>query len=127
MNGKSVNIEPVKKEKLSKLAHIISGVVVVLHGIGEMDKGHGIPWFFFIAGGLMFLVAVFHHQVEKRLGSGEGIIFFIEAAVQAFIVMHYIEAGKKALPMAHAFTTVMYAYVGYLKLTNQKPFWVKKK
>jgi hypothetical protein len=117
----------VKKEKLSKLAHIISGVVVLLHGIGEMDKGHGVPWFYFIAGALMIMVAAFHNQVEKRLGSGEGIIFFIEAAVQAFIVMHYVEAGKKALPIAHAISTLIYAYVGYLKLTNQKPFWKNKK
>ena len=116
-----------KKENLSKLAHIISGVVVLLHGIGEMDRGHGIPWFYFIAGALMILVAAFHHQVEKSLGSGEGIIFFIEAVVQAFIVMHYIEAGKKALPAAHAFSALVYAYVGYLKITNQKPFWKNKK
>ena len=116
-----------KKDNLSKLAHIISGVVVILHGIGEMDKGHGVPWFFFIAGALMLLVAVFHHQVEKKLGSGEGVIFFIEAAVQAFIMMHYIEAGKKALPLAHGFTTLMFAYVGYMKLSKQKPFFLKKK
>ena len=116
-----------KKEKLSKLAHTISGVVVLLHGIGEMDRGHGIPWFYFIAGTLMILVAAFHHQVEKKLGSGEGIIFFIEAAVQAFIVMHYSEAGKKALPAMHAFSALVYAYVGYLKITNQKPFWKNKK
>lgn len=116
-----------KKEKLSKLAHFISGVVVVLHGIGELDKGHGVPWFFFVAGGLMFLVAAFHHKVEKHLGSGEGVIFFIEAAVQAFIMMHYIESGKRALPVAHGFAVLMFAYVGYLKLTNQKPFWRTKK
>ena len=116
-----------KKHNLSKVAHIISGVVVILHGIGEMDKGHGIPWFFFITGILMLMVAVFHHPVEKKLGSGEGIVFFVESAVQAFIVMQYLEAGKKALPFAHGFATVLYAYVGYMKLTNQKPFFSRKK
>ncbi|MBL7925004.1 MAG: hypothetical protein JNL88_12455 [Bacteroidia bacterium] len=116
-----------KKENLYKSAHLLSGVVVLLHGIGELDRVHGSPSFFFIAGTLMMLTAVFHHQVERRLGNGESIIFFIEAAVQLFIAFHYFEAGKKALPFAHLFCTLLYVYVGYLKLTGSKPFWSVKK
>ncbi len=116
-----------KKENLYKTAHFLSGVVVILHGISEMDKTHGTPLFFFIAGILMLLVAAFHHRVEKWLKNWEGLLFFIEGAVQFFIAIHYFEYGKKALPYAHLFTGTMYCYVGYLKLLGQKPFWIRKK
>lgn len=116
-----------KNENLYKLAHLISGLVVLLHGIAELDKSHGSPWFFFIAGTLMVLVAAFHHQVEKKLKNGEGILFFIEGAVQFFIAMHYLEAGKKALPLTHMFAATLYCYVGYLKLLGHKPLWKKGK
>lgn len=115
------------KEKLYKLAHLLSGFVVMLHGVGQLDEHHGSPWFFFISGALMLLVAIFHHRVEKLLGSGEGIIFFLEGAVQCFIAIHYFELGKKALPFAHLFSSLLYCYVGYLKFTGKKPFWKTKK
>jgi hypothetical protein len=116
-----------KKENLYKLAHYISGFVVILHGISELDRSHGSPWFYFIAGFLMILVAIFHHQVEKLLKNGEGVIFLIEGAVQLFIAFHYFEEGKKALPFAHLLTTMLYFYVGIIKLKGQVPFRKKGK
>jgi hypothetical protein len=101
--------------------------VVILHGIGELDYAHGSPWFFFIAGFLMVLVAAFHHRIHAIFGNGESILFFIEAAVQLFIVFHYFERGKKALPFAHLFAVVVYVYVGYIRLVGKKPFWKKGK
>jgi hypothetical protein len=116
-----------KNDKLYKLAHFLAGFVVILHGIGELDHAHGSPVFFFVAGSLMFLVAAFHHRVQAIFGSGESILFFIEAAVQLFIVFHYFERGKKFLPVAHLFAACMYVYVGYIRLLGQKPFWIKRK
>ena len=96
-----------KNDKLYKFAHFLAGFVVILHGIGELDHAHGSPLFFFIAGLLMILVAAFHHRIQSIVGSGESILFFIEAAVQLFIVFHYFERGKKALPIAHLFAACM--------------------
>lgn len=116
-----------KNDKLYKFAHFLAGLVVILHGIGELDNMHGSPLFFFVAGFLMLLVAAFHHRVQTMVGSGESILFFIEAAVQLFIVFHYFERGKKYLPIAHLLATCMYVYVGYIRLLGQKPFWINKK
>ncbi|MBK9637597.1 MAG: hypothetical protein IPO63_07185 [Bacteroidetes bacterium] len=116
-----------KNEKLYKFAHFLAGFVVILHGIGELDYAHGSPWFFFVAGFLMILVAAFHHRIQSMIGSGESILFFIEAAVQLFIVFHYFERGKKALPFAHLFAAGIYVYVGYIRLLGKKPFWKKGK
>jgi len=116
-----------KNDKLYKFAHFLAGFVVILHGIGELDYTHGSPVFFFVAGILMLLVAAFHHRVQAIFGNGESILFFIEAAVQLFIVFHYFERGKKALPFAHFFAACMYVYVGYIRLLGQKPFWIKRK
>jgi hypothetical protein len=111
-----------KKENFYKLAHYISGFVVILHGINEIDRWHGSPWFYFITGFLMLLVAVFHHRVEKFLKNGEGVIFLLEGAVQLFIAFHYFEVGKKALPFAHLLATMLYFYVGIMKLKGETPF-----
>jgi len=116
-----------KKGNLYKTAHFLAGFVVILHGIGELDHLHGSPMFFFIAGILMLLVAAYHDRVHKMLGNTEGILFFIEAAVQLFIVFHYFERGKKALPFAHLFAAGIYTYVGYCRLLGKKPFGLDKK
>lgn len=116
-----------KNDKLYKFAHFLAGFIVILHGIGELDQTHGSPIFFFIAGILMLLVAAFHHRVQAIFGSGESVLFFIEAAVQLFIVFHYFERGKKFLPIAHLFAASLYVYVGYVRLLGQKPFWIKRK
>lgn len=116
-----------KKEKLYKFAHFLAGFVVVLHGIGELDRSHGSPAFYFMAGALMILVAIYHHKIQSVIGNGESVIFFLESAVQLFIAFHYFEAGKKALPITHLFAAVMYAYVGYIRLIGSKPFWIKEK
>lgn len=116
-----------KNDKLYKFAHFLAGLVVILHGIGELDYAHGSPVFFFIAGILMLLVAAFHHRIQRIVGNGESILFFIEAAVQLFIVFHYFERGKKYLPFAHLLATCIYVYVGYTRLLGKKPLWRGKK
>ncbi|MBK7964281.1 MAG: hypothetical protein IPK10_02480 [Bacteroidetes bacterium] len=87
-----------KNDKLYKFAHFLAGFVVILHGIGELDHAHGSPLFFFIAGLLMILVAAFHHRIQSIVGSGESILFFIEAAVQLFIVFIILNEVRKPYP-----------------------------
>lgn len=116
-----------KNDNLYKFAHFLAGLIVILHGIGELDYTQGSPLFFFVAGILMLFVAAFHHRIQTWVGSGESILFFIEAVVQLFIVFHYFERGKKYLPIAHLLATCMYVYVGYIRLLGQKPFWINKK
>lgn len=101
-----------KKADLEKLAHILSAFVVLLHGVSALEEEHGNPVFYFIAGIVMLIFAVYHHRIEMKLPFMSNGFFLIEAVVILFISVHYFEIGKKYLPYVYFACALMYFFLG---------------
>ena len=86
------------KNKLKKIAHFISGAVILLHGYERWETGHDTYPIFITAGILFLIVAIFHHKLSQRFRWIDGVFFMIESALSFVIAFEYFHVGKKALP-----------------------------
>lgn len=87
------------KSKLKKIAHFISGAVILLHGYERWETGHSTYPIFITAGILFIIIAVFHHKLSQRFRWIDGVFFMIESALSFVIAFEYFHVGKKALPI----------------------------
>lgn len=99
------------KEKLLPLAHYLAGIVIILKGIDKAEHFHEHPFitvFFFVIG-LFILIATFrHHYFEKRFKDFRVLMFLCEGVTLSIVTWYYFNEGKKALPFAYLFATVLY-------------------
>jgi hypothetical protein len=103
-----------------KIAHLLSGVTVVLHGVADLEVANGHPWFYFLLGSLMIVLAFTHHQIEKFSNLLANSFYFFEAAVLLFICIHYFEIGKKYLPYPYLFSSIAYVIIGIKLIKKEK-------
>ena len=109
------------KEKIQPLAHYLAGVVILLKGIDKAEHFNEHPFitiFFFVIG-LFILIATFkHHYFEKKFKDFKVLMFLCEGVALSIVTWYYFNEGKKALPFAYLFATVLYflmAIVTYKK------------
>lgn len=89
------------REKKKKIAHILAGLVILVHGYEKFTSGHG-SWLFFIFSGLVFLgFALLHHQLSKKMPWIDGVFFIIEGLLSFTVAYDYFHMGKKALPWCY--------------------------
>lgn len=79
-----------KKEKLAKLSHILAALILVVHGYEKYEEAHLRASILFIACGLIFLcVALFHHQLQRKIRSVDAIFAFLEGLAALILVAEY--------------------------------------
>lgn len=97
-----------KSEKKQKLAHILAGVLILVHAYEKFDK-HEPAYLFFVVAGVIFLsVALLHHKLIHHFHYIDGVFFLIEAALYGVIATEYFHEGKKGLPWCYVFCVVAY-------------------
>jgi hypothetical protein len=90
-----------KIDKRKRFAHILAGMIILLHAYERFDTGHR-SYIFFLLFGLVFLcVAFFHPILEKKFSRVDSTFFFIEGILSLIIMYEYIHAGKKGLPFTY--------------------------
>lgn len=90
-----------KRNKLRKFAHIVAGVVILIHSYERYENGHSTYLFFALAGLLFLSVAILHHQLQHKYPKIDFIFFMIEGVLSFIVAFEYISAGKKFLPFAY--------------------------
>lgn len=103
-----------RSEKSKKIAHIIAGVVILVHGYEKMEKGESSYWFFYLSGIIFILMALFHKQLVRRIKWGDGLFYLIEAGVLFIIAYDYWHHGKKALPITYLAAAMGYFIVSII-------------
>lgn len=98
-----------RSEKTKKIAHILAGTIILVHGYEKMEKGESSYWLFYLAGIIFLLMALFHKQLVQKIKWGDGLFYLIEAVVLFIIAYDYWHHGKKALPL-----TYLGAATGYI-------------
>lgn len=103
-----------KKEKIKRAAHILAGLIILLHAYHRFEEGHE-NYVFFLLSGLIFLaIAFFHHRLEERFPWIDTFFYAIEAILSFIIAYEYFEAGKKGLPYAYIFAGLMQLFSIYM-------------
>lgn len=88
-------------EKKKKIAHIVAGMVILVHSFEKYESGHG-SWLFFAIAGIVFIsIAVLHHTIEQKAPWIDGIFFAIEGLLSLAIAYDYFHMGKKGLPLTY--------------------------
>lgn len=113
-------------EKKEMLAHIIAGVIILVHAYEKFDLQESSYIFFLIAGIIFLCVAVFHHRLAHRFFYIDGIFFLIEASLYAIIAADYFHEGKKALPWCYVLVTIGYCFVAVIKAKKGKEKYLKQ-
>lgn len=109
-----------RKEKLKRIPHLISGGIILLHAYERYEHGHA-SWLFFLVSGLIFLsVAIFHHPLAARFRFIDVLFYSIEGILSLIIGYEYYEAGKKALPFAYLFATLMQVIAIFIFVRRKK-------
>jgi len=103
------------KEKKKRIAHILAGMVILIHAYEKHESGHG-PYLFFAIAGIVFLsVALFHHKLEKKFPWIDGVFFIIEGILSLIVAYNYVHMGKKLLPFTYALAGSFQIVVAFIK------------
>lgn len=114
------------KEKVQPLAHYLAGFVIIVKGIDKAEHFNEqlfITSFFFIIGLFIVFATFKHHYFEKRFKDFRVLMFLCEGVALSIVTWYYFSEGKKALPFAYLFATILYfvmAAVTYNKKGKQK-------
>lgn len=108
------------KGKKARIAHIIAGLVILIHAYERFDAGHGPYWLFALAGFVFIFLAIFHHSLAHKFPWIDGVFFLIEGALSLVIAYEYFHVGKKALPIVYAATGIFQIFLAFWKIRNKK-------
>jgi hypothetical protein len=104
-----------RKDKTKKLAHIFAGIIILVHAYEKYELDEG-SWLIFLTAGIAFLlVAILHHRLVYIFPYVDGVFFFIEAILCAFIAVDYFVHGKKGLPWCYVIASAAYLFAAFIK------------
>lgn len=103
------------REKRKRIAHVIAGVVILIHAFERYETGHGSYVFFLIAGLVFIGVAIMHPVLERKFHWVDAVFFMIESCLSFIIAYEYFEAGKKALPFCYLAVAIFQLVLAFIK------------
>lgn len=90
-----------RRGKIGTIAHVLTALVIIVHGYEKMEKGESSYPIFYIAGFVFLLIVALHKPISRHFKWSEGIFHFIEALVLFVIAYDYFHHGKTALPICY--------------------------
>jgi hypothetical protein len=101
-------------EKKKKIAHIIAGMVILVHSFEKYESGHS-SWLFFAIAGIVFIsIALLHHIIEQKAPWIDGVFFSIEGILSLAIAYDYFHMGKKGLPLTYLTAGIIQLAVAFM-------------
>ena len=89
------------REKRKSIAHIVAGLLILLHAYEKYDSGHESYKLFTLAGVIFLTVALLHPVIEKKAPWVDGVFFIIEGLLSFVVAADFFHMGKKALPYTY--------------------------
>lgn len=103
------------KEKRKRYAHIVAGIVILIHAYEKYESGHGSPLLFTIAGTVFLAIAILHPVIEKKAPWIDGVFFLIEGILSLFVAVDYFHLHKKALPFAYLLLALFQFFMAFTR------------
>lgn len=95
-----------RKQRLSRFAHFLSGMLILVHGLDRYDAGRSLWPAFMGAGILIVLLAGFHARLARTWPGIDGVFFLIEALLSLAIMIEFMDAGKRGLPYMYLLAAI---------------------
>ncbi len=80
-----------RNAKATIAAHVLTALVIIIHGYEKMDKGEESFWIFYVLGALFLVIVAFHKTIALRIKWVDSVFHLIEALVLAVIANGYIQ------------------------------------
>jgi F0F1-type ATP synthase assembly protein I len=93
-------------KRLTMLVHILTALVIFLHGFDKLDKGESGSWIFFLIGVLVVLILIFHRRLAQQFRSVDSIFHMLEAIVLLIIAYEYYHHGAWGLQYGYALAAI---------------------
>lgn len=104
-----------QKEKIARFGHILSGIIILLHGY-EKYEHHQSLYIYFIVFGIIFLsISFLHHKFEQLHSYIDSLFAVIESIVIAIIAAEYFHEEKTALASTYTFASFMYLFAAFMQ------------
>ena len=101
------------RKKRKHLAHIVAGVVILIHSYDKYESGHGPYDLFAVAGCIFLAVALFHPVIQKKLPWIDGVFFSIEGSLSLIVAYDAFCSGKKAVPTAYLLLGLFQFFIAF--------------
>lgn len=108
-------IGPHRSERLQRLAHVLAAVVILLHGYGDVEKGHAMGWLYIVIGLAALALGLAHHRLKGRFARIDAVFHLIEAIMAELIGVSYLHEGKTYLPWASFAAALPYLWLMFRK------------
>ena len=103
------------QEKRKRIAHIVSGFIILIHAYEKYESGHHSFIYFTIAGLVFLAVALLHPLIERRAPWVDGVFFVIEGILSLIVAADYFHLGKKALPYCYLLVAVFQFVIAFVR------------
>ncbi|MBA4140225.1 MAG: hypothetical protein H0X70_06915 [Segetibacter sp.] len=103
------------REKRKRIAHILAGIVILIHAYEKYEGGHNSYISFLVAGIIFLIIALFHPIIEKKAPWIDGVFFSIEAILSLIVAFDYFHVGKKALPIVYLLLGLFQFFIAFKK------------
>lgn len=113
-----MTIGKARSERLHRTAHVLAATVILLHGYGDLQKGHGMGWSYLAIGTVALALGLAHHKLHARFPRIDAAFHLIEAAMAVLIGLNYLHEGKTYLPWVSMAAAVPYAVLGVKELSK---------
>lgn len=100
-------------EKRRRAAHLVAAITILVHAYENYETGHHSWQLFAVAGSIVLALAVFHHNIEKRVWWIDGAFFVIEGILSFVVSYDLFHHGKKALPITFLCLGIFQFYMAY--------------
>ncbi|MEJ7829248.1 MAG: hypothetical protein WKF91_13655 [Segetibacter sp.] len=103
------------KQKRKRIAHILAGIVILIHAYEKYEGGHDTYIPFAIAGLVFLSIALFHPLIERKAPWIDGVFFAIEGILSLIVAFDFFHLGKKALPIAYLLLGIFQFFISFRK------------
>ncbi len=103
------------KQKRKRIAHILAGIVILIHAYEKYEGGHDTYIPFAIAGLVFLSIALFHPLIERKAPWIDGVFFAIEGILSLIVAFDFFYLGKKALPIAYLLLGIFQFFISFRK------------
>lgn len=105
----------IESQKLIKLNHYLIGFGLIVKGIDKAEHFNHFPLsviFFFVAGAVIIIGTLFHHQVEKILKRFDAAFFLLEGVAFLLAGLILLEKEGSKIPYFLLFISLLYMIIG---------------
>lgn len=113
-------LKNIPKEKRKKFAHILAGIVILIHAYEKWEHHSGTWWVFFFFGLLVFTLVVFHNRIHHRFPGIDAGFFLIEGVLMFVTSYYYFSHDKKLLPYCYLLVGVAYIVMSFVRFKKKQ-------